>query len=84
MKYKTITLLVALSFTLVGFSQSLKPKSYTQWVTKSADYMELNMLDSAEYALNQAIKNDPDTTNNTWLLTSLGTIQQHLVIKTLV
>ena len=78
MKYKTITLLVALSFTLVGFSQSLKPKSYTQWVTKSADYMELNMLDSAEYALNQAIKNDPDNTNNTWLLTSLGTIQQHL------
>ena len=78
MKYKIATLLFALSFTLVGFAQALKPKSYTQWVTKSADYMELNMLDSAEYALNQAIKNDPDNENNTWLMTSLGTIQQHL------
>ena len=78
MKYKIVTLLFALSFTLVGFAQALKPKSYTQWVTKSADYMELNMLDSAEYALNQAIMNDPDNENNTWLMTSLGTIQQHL------
>ena len=78
MKYKIVTLLFALSFTLVGFAQALKPKSYTQWVTKSADYMELNMLDSAEYALNQSIMNDPDNENNTWLMTSLGTIQQHL------
>ncbi len=78
MIYRITTLLVALSFTLLGFTQALKPKSYTQWITKSADYMEQNMLDSAEYALNQAMINDPDNKNNTWLLTSLGTIQQHL------
>lgn len=78
MRYKTAIVLFILSFTMMGFAQTLNPKSYTQWITKSADYMELNMLDSAEYALSQAIKNDPTNTNNTWLMTSLATIQQHM------
>ena len=65
MKYKIAALSVLLSLTLIGFAQTLKPKTYTQWVTKSADYMEQNQLDSAEYALNQAIINDPDNENNT-------------------
>ena len=78
MNYKFKALLLLLCFTTFGFSQALKPKTYTQWVTKSADFMEANKLDSAEYALMQAIKSDPDNQNNTWLMTSLGTIQQHL------
>lgn len=78
MKFKIVALSIVLSFTLIGFAQTLKPKTYTQWITKSADYMEQNQMDSAEYALNQAIINDPDNGNNTWLMTSLGTIQQHL------
>jgi len=78
MNYKSKVLLFLLCFTTLGFAQALKPKTYTQWVTKSADYMELNLLDSAEYALKQAINSDLDNDNNTWLMTSLGTIQQHL------
>lgn len=78
MNYKSKALLLMLCITTLGFAQTLKPKTYTQWITKSADYMELNQMDSAEYALKQAIKNDPDNDNNTWLMTSLGTIQQHL------
>lgn len=78
MNYKSKALLLMFCIATLGFAQSLKPKTYTQWITKSADYMELNLLDSAEYALMQAIKNDPDNANNTWLMTSLGTVQQHL------
>lgn len=78
MKYKIAAMSLVLSFTFIGFAQTLKPKTYTQWITKSADYMEQNQLDSAEYALGQAMKNDPENENNTWLMTSLGTIQQHL------
>ena len=77
MNYKFTVLLFTLCFTTLGFAQTLKPKTYTQWITKSADYIEQNKLDSAEYALNQALISDPDNKNNSWLMTSLSTIQQH-------
>ena len=77
MNYKITALLFALCFTAFGFAQSLKPKTYTQWITKSADYIEKNKLDSAEYALNQALISDPNNKNNSWILTSMSTIQQH-------
>ncbi len=78
MKKKTIALFLILSFTATVFAQDYVSPTYKQWVTKSADYMEKNQLDSAEYALNQAIMADPKNKNNSWLMTSLGTIQQHL------
>ena len=78
MKYKITALLFVMSLAWMGYAQSLKPKTYAQWVAKSADYVEQNKLDSAEYAMNQAFISDPDNTNNTWLMTSLSTIQQHL------
>lgn len=78
MKKKIIGLLLIFGFTATAFSQEYVSPTYKQWVAKSADYMEQNQLDSAEYALNQAIMSDPKNENNSWLMTSLGTIQQHL------
>ena len=78
MKKKFLGLLLILGFTTTAFAQEYVSPTYKQWVTKSADYMEQNQLDSAEYALSQAIISDPKNKNNSWLMTSLGTIQQHL------
>ena len=78
MKSKILGLFLILGITTTAFAQEYVSPTYKQWVTKSADYMEQNQLDSAEYALNQAIASDPDNKNNSWLMTSLGTIQQHL------
>ena len=78
MKKKIIGLLLIFGFTATAFAQEYVSPTYKQWVAKSADYMEQNQLDSAEYALNQAIMSDPKNENNSWLMTSLGTIQQHL------
>lgn len=78
MKKKIIGLLIVFGITATAFAQEYVSPTYKQWVAKSADYMEQNQLDSAEYALNQAIMSDPKNENNSWLMTSLGTIQQHL------
>ena len=78
MKKKIIGLFLILSIASTGFAQDYVTPTYKQWVTKSADYMEKNQLDSAEFALNQAIMSEPKNKNNSWLMTSLGTIQQHL------
>lgn len=78
MKNKISGLFLIICITTTAFAQEYVSPTYKQWVTKSADYMEQNQLDSAEYALNQAIASDPDNKNNTWLMTSLGTIQQLL------
>ena len=78
MKKKIIGLFLIVGFAATSFAQEYVSPVYKQWVSKSADYMEQNQLDSAEYALNQALKSDPKNKNNSWLMTSLGTIQQHL------
>lgn len=78
MKKKIIGLLLLVGFAATGYAQDYVSPVYKQWVSKSADYMEQNKLDSAEYALNQALISDPKNKNNSWLMTSLGTIQQHL------
>jgi len=78
MKKKIIGLFLILGMSASAIAQDYVSPTYKQWVTKSADYMELNQLDSAEYALNQALMSDPKNKNNSWLMTSLGTIQQHL------
>ncbi len=78
MKKKFLGLFLIFGIGITAFAQEYVSPTYKQWVTKSADYMEQNQLDSAEYALNQAIKSDPKNKNNSWLMTSLGTIQQHL------
>ena len=78
MKKKFIGLFLILGLTTTAFAQGYVSSTYKQWVEKSANYMEQNQLDSAEYALNQAMKSDPKNKNNSWLMTSLGTIQQHL------
>ncbi|NLA61974.1 MAG: tetratricopeptide repeat protein [Bacteroidales bacterium] len=78
MKKKIIGLFLILSVSATTFAQEYVSSTYKEWVSKSADFMEKNQLDSAEYALNQAIMSDPKNKNNSWLMTSLGTIQQSL------
>ncbi len=78
MKSKILGLFLILGITATTFAQEYVSPTYKEWVAKSADYMEQNQLDSAEYALNQAIISDPKNKNNSWLMTSLGTIQLHL------
>lgn len=78
MKKNIIGLFLIVGLSATGFAQEFVSPVYKEWVSKSADYMEQNKLDSAEYALNQAIKSDPKNKNNSWLMTSLGTIQQNL------
>lgn len=78
MKKKIIGLFLIVGFAATAYAQDYVSPVYKQWVAKSADYMEQNKLDSAEYALNQALISDPKNKNNSWLMTSLGTIQQHL------
>ena len=78
MKKKIIGLFLIVGLSATAFAQAYVSPDYKQWVAKSADYMEQNKLDSAEYALNQALISDPKNKNNSWLMTSLGTIQQHL------
>ena len=78
MKKKIIGLFLIVGFAATSYAQEYVSPVYKEWVSKSADYMEQNQLDSAEYALNQALMSDPKNKNNSWLMTSLGTIQQHL------
>lgn len=78
MKKTIFAFLFILAWVNSSFAQEYVSPTYKEWVTKSADYMEQNKLDSAEYALNQALISDPKNKNNSWLMTSLSTIQQHL------
>ena len=78
MKKKIIGLFLILGIGATAFAQEYVSPTYKEWVAKSATYMEQNQLDSAEYALNQAIMSDPKNKNNPWLMTSLGSIQQLL------
>lgn len=78
MKKKIIGLFLILGIGATTFAQEYVSPTYKEWVAKSATYMEQNQLDSAEYALNQAIMSDPKNKNNPWLMTSLGSIQQLL------
>ncbi len=78
MKKKLIGFFLILGFTASVFAQEYVSPIYKEWINKSADFMEQNQQDSAEYALNQALLSDPKNKNNSWLMTSLGTIQQHL------
>ncbi|MDD3787586.1 MAG: tetratricopeptide repeat protein, partial [Petrimonas sp.] len=57
---------------------SAQSQTYQQWILKSADYMEANRLDSAEFALQRAMKLEPANENNAALLMSLGVIQRQL------
>lgn len=61
-----------------GFLATLNAQTYEQWVEKSVGYIELNMPDSAEVTLKNALKLDPSHEMNASLLMSLGVIQRQL------
>ncbi|MDO5664325.1 MAG: tetratricopeptide repeat protein [Bacteroidia bacterium] len=73
MKY-FLTLLVV----LLGMSLSAQTNTYFGWIDKSAKHIENNQLDSAMYALQNAMKFDPANEKNGVLLLNLGVLQRQL------
>ncbi|NLY25766.1 MAG: tetratricopeptide repeat protein [Bacteroidales bacterium] len=53
-------------------------QSYEEWVDRSADYIEIDRLDSAAFALQRAMSLDPVNENNPVLLLNLGILQRQL------
>ena len=71
---KIVILIPCLFFVII----SATAQTYQQWIGKSADFIEQNRLDSAEYALKKAMAIDPSNPDNAALLMSLGVIQRQL------
>lgn len=51
---------------------------YSKWLRRSANYIEANKVDSAAYALQMAMAQDPANPQNKFLLMNLGLMQQQL------
>ena len=73
MKYGITVVLCIVSFWL--YSQSV---DYKRWIERSADFIELNQLDSAAFALRKAMSMEPANKNNGALLLNLGILQRQL------
>jgi tetratricopeptide (TPR) repeat protein len=69
--YPLLILLTLFVFPLMG-------QSYEEWVDRSADYIEIDRLDSAAFALQRAMSLDPVNENNPVLLLNLGILQRQL------
>lgn len=72
-----------ISFVLIlfGFFASAQNLSYNQWLDKSVKFLEINRLDSAAVALQNAMKTEPANPKNASLLFNLGKIQHSLGLK---
>lgn len=59
---------------------SLRAQStdYGKWISKAMQFVEINQLDSASLALNNAMASDPTNKNNSVLLLNQGIIQRQL------
>jgi tetratricopeptide (TPR) repeat protein len=64
-------LLLALS---IGWT--LNAQTYSEWIESSFQYIDRNRLDSAEIALKNALKKEPDNQMNALLFNNLGTVQR--------
>ena len=69
--YPLLILLTLFTFPLLG-------QSYEEWVDRSANYMEIDRLDSAAFALQRAMSLDPVNENNPVILLNLGILQRQL------
>ncbi|MDR0863853.1 MAG: tetratricopeptide repeat protein [Candidatus Symbiothrix sp.] len=54
----------------------LKAQTYSEWIESSFKYLDENRLDSAEMALKNALKAEPDYPVNAFLFHNLGTVQR--------
>jgi tetratricopeptide (TPR) repeat protein len=54
----------------------LNAQTYSEWIESSFQYIDENRLDSAEIALKNALKKEPDNQMNAFLFNNLGTIQR--------
>lgn len=57
------------------FSQS---ETYSDWMNKTAQFIEKNQLDSAVVTLKKALASDPENENNALILLNLGVLQRQL------
>ena len=69
--YPLLILLTLFTFPLLG-------QSYEEWVDRSANYIEIDRLDSAAFALQRAMSLDPVNENNPVILLNLGILQRQL------
>ncbi len=80
--YMTIMRKIFAMLAVLLFSASIGAQdsnlSYYDWVDKSAQYIDVNRLDSAAFALQQAMKLEPSNNNNPVLLLNLGIMQRQL------
>jgi tetratricopeptide (TPR) repeat protein len=54
----------------------LNAQTYGEWIEHSFQYVNENQLDSAEIALKNALKTEPDNQMNAFLFNNLGTLQR--------
>jgi tetratricopeptide (TPR) repeat protein len=64
-------------FFLLGIV-SVPAQKGEDWLSLSFDYIKQNRLDSAEIALKNVLKSNPDNPLNPFLLNNLGTVQRRL------
>ena len=70
--------IVLAALIIFGTNLMAQTNSYYDWVDHSAIYVERNQLDSAAYALQQALKMEPGNENNNLLLLNLGVMQRQM------
>ena len=63
---------------ILFFSGGLYAQTYSEWIEFSFQYVDENRLDSAETALQNALRTEPDNPLNAFLFHNLGTIQRRL------
>lgn len=72
---KILFIILFATYTLAASAQT---RDYMGWVDQSAHYIEENKLDSAAFALKQAMSLDPANEHNPVLLLNLGIMQRQL------
>ncbi len=70
--------LLTLFLSLCSLVLVAQTPDYMGWVSRSADYIEANKLDSAAYALQRAMAMEPANEHNPVLLLNLGILQRQL------
>jgi len=63
---------------ILFISNSLYAQTYSEWIEYSFQYVDENRLDSAEIALQNALRTEPDNPLNAFLFHNMGTIQRRL------
>ncbi|MDR0546498.1 MAG: tetratricopeptide repeat protein [Dysgonamonadaceae bacterium] len=66
--------IVVLFGIILSISSGLYAQTYSEWIESSFHYLDENRLDSAEIALKNALRTEPDNPLNAFLFQNLGTL----------